>query len=80
MRAGAWGARTLLQTGWTGGESALKPRVARLTTDAVPRASRRARPRPSQVVSQALDVLVQRCWVSPGHGAPPGVPTSRINV
>ena len=80
LRAAAWGARTSLQPWGTGGEIALKPLGARLTTDAVPRAQRRDRPRSSQVVRHAWEVLVHGSCVSPGHGAPPWVPTMIINV
>ena len=80
LRAAAWGARTSLQPWGSGGEIALKPLGARLTTDAVPRAQRSDRPRSSQVVSHAWEVLVHGSCVSPGHGAPPWVPTMIINV
>jgi hypothetical protein len=56
--AGAWFARAILQTRWTGCELVLEPRVARLTTDAVPCAPRCERQCSSQVIGEALGLLV----------------------
>jgi hypothetical protein len=67
IRAGAWGARTILQTWWTGGEIALHPRVARLTTDAVQRAHLSERQRSSPVVA-----IQWICWAM-GHGCLQGM-------
>jgi hypothetical protein len=58
MGAGARLARAILQPQWTGGEIALEPRIARLTTDAGQGASRSDRQGFPQVIGDEWGLLV----------------------